>query len=376
MTNIRQFPNRHAVRQEAADWLIRLDGDVKPDAQELDELREWLARSPVHSEELNRLNNFWANNILTELMVPFDRGMRRPGLFAVIGTFLRAPRRAVSAFAVALVCMLVLLNLWNTSTNMMQSNGLYMTAVGQQKTLDLPDGSTIVLNTDSQLKVDYTNRHRNIRLMKGEAYFDVAKNPDQPFRVYAGGGRVQAVGTAFNVYLQDDGLNVFVTEGSVALASLRVSKDLRQRPQLARNQQGSSRIDDYVNTQSEELGMLDAGQAVTLGKELNSAEAIETVRQTLIESVNTMDERELKRRQSWRDGLLVFSGETLEQVVEEISRYTTVSIEITDPQIRQIQIGGRFKAGDLDNMFMALEANFGLEVNRLSYHRAQLTLAE
>ena len=376
MTNIRQFPNRHAVRQEAADWLIRLDGDVKPDAQELDELREWLARSPVHSEELNRLNNFWANNILTELMVPFDRGMRRPGLFAVIGTFLRAPRRAVSAFAVALVCMLVLLNLWNTSTNMMQSNGLYMTAVGQQKTLDLPDGSTIVLNTDSQLKVDYTNRHRNIRLMKGEAYFDVAKNPDQPFRVYAGGGRVQAVGTAFNVYLQDDGLNVFVTEGSVALASLRVSKDLRQRPQLARNQQGSSRIDDYVNTQSEELGMLDAGQAVTLGKELNSAEAIETVRQTLIESVNTMDERELKRRQSWRDGLLVFSGETLEQVVEEISRYTTVSIEITDPQVRQIQIGGRFKAGDLDNMFMALEANFGLEVNRLSYHRAQLTLAE
>ena len=376
MTNIRQLSNRHAVRQEAADWLIRLDGDIKPDAQELDELREWLARSPVHSEELNRLNNFWANNILTELMVPFDRGVRRPGLFAGIGTFLRAPRRAVSAFAVALVCMLVLLNLWNTSTNMMQSNGLYMTAVGQQKTLDLPDGSTIVLNTDSQLKVDYTNRHRNIRLMKGEAYFDVAKNPDQPFRVYAGGGRVQAVGTAFNVYLQDDGLNVFVTEGSVALASLRVSKDLRQRPQLARNQQGSSRIDDYVNTQSEELGVLDAGQAVTLGKELNSAEAIETVRQTLIESVNTMDERELKRRQSWRDGLLVFSGETLEQVVEEISRYTTVSIEITDPQVRQIQIGGRFKAGDLDNMFMALEANFGLEVNRLSYHRAQLTLAE
>ena len=126
MTNIRQLSNRHAVRQEAADWLIRLDGDIKPDAQELDELREWLARSPVHSEELNRLNNFWANNILTELMVPFDRGVRRPGLFAGIGTFLRAPRRAVSAFAVALVCMLVLLNLWNTSTNMWQMQAMAM----------------------------------------------------------------------------------------------------------------------------------------------------------------------------------------------------------------------------------------------------------
>ena len=376
MTNISKFPDRNIVKQEAVEWLIRLDSDAKPTTKELNDLREWLSRSPVHREELNSLNAFWSNNVLTELMVPLDQGLRRRRVLLAPIAFFSHYWRGISGLAVAAVCALMLLNVWFSPNAMTEANGIYLTAVGQQKSLTLPGGSLVVLNTNSQIEVAYSKQYRNIRLLQGEAYFEVAEDPEHPFRVYAGAGRVQAIGTAFNVHLREDGLNVFVTEGKVALASLGVSRALPEDYLIAGNQERSPVIDTYLNTESEELGTLEAGQSVTIDKELSSSDSIETARQELIDSVDTVDKRELDRRQSWRNGLLVFSGETLEQVVEEISRYTTVSIEIADSKVRQIQIGGRFKTGDIDNMFSALEANFGLEVNRLSYNRAQLTLAE
>ena len=376
MTNISKFPDRNIIGQEAAEWLIRLDGDSEPVAQDLDDLREWLSRSPVHREELNSLNAFWSNNVLTELMVPLGRASRPYGLRSAFFGFLRDHSFGLSGLAVASLCAVMLVNLWFTTGAMTETNGIYLTAVGQQKTLTLADGSIVELNTNSQIEVAYGDRYRNIQLLQGEAYFDVVKDPEHPFRVYAGVGRVQAVGTAFSVYLQDRGMNVLVTEGRVALASLGIS----QRPDgghlIVDNQANPSSVDPYVETASKELGTLGAGQSVTLDGALDTSDSIETVRKELVDNVDIVDENEMFRRQSWREGLLVFSGETLEQVVEEISRYTTVSIEIVDPGLRQIQIGGRFKTGDIDKMFSALEANFGLEVNRPGYNRAQLTLAE
>ena len=84
----------------------------------------------------------------------------------------------------------------------------------------------------------------------------------------------------------------------------------------------------------------------------------------------------MARRLSWRKGLLIFAGEPLEEVVAEISRYTTVSIEITDPTVRTIKIGGQFRVGEIDAMFDVLEENFGLRVTRLSYNHIQLSAAQ
>ena len=84
----------------------------------------------------------------------------------------------------------------------------------------------------------------------------------------------------------------------------------------------------------------------------------------------------MEKRLSWREGMLTFSGDPLEVVVEEISRYTTISIEFTDPAVKATRIGGRFPIGETDAMFDALEANFGLRVTRLSHDRVLLSAAE
>jgi transmembrane sensor len=75
---------------------------------------------------------------------------------------------------------------------------------------------------------------------------------------------------------------------------------------------------------------------------------------------------EVDRKLSWREGVLSFSGEPLEHVVEEVSRYTSITIVNSDPAIRDISIGGYFKAGETDAMFEALETSFGVRVNRVN----------
>ena len=78
MTDIVEFPDRRRVEHEAADWLIKLDRNSEPSADELGNLREWLSRSPVHREELGTLARLWGNmNVLTELAVPLgNAGVR------------------------------------------------------------------------------------------------------------------------------------------------------------------------------------------------------------------------------------------------------------------------------------------------------------
>ena len=404
MNNISSFPDHKAIEEEAVNWLIKLDSESSPSRQDLRELTEWLSRSPAHRQELKSLNAFWGNQVLTELMVPLGKssqsslsslfiGLKRRWQYSglVIKTSVTA---AIATATLAITFSLLLLPAPIDSTN-----GLYVTAVGQQQSLQLADGSTVQLNTNSQVKVEYNQGYRNIHLLQGQAYFEVAKDPEHPFRVYAGNGRVQALGTAFTLYLQDSSLNVLVTEGKVALAAMgsvesndasstqlpiepssKLSNQPSNKPSNNRSNRPASKLsntntktvvttqmaqlDPYVNSTSKQVGTLKAGQTVTLklaqqGDMPNNP-------------IKAIAREELDRLQSWREGLLIFAGEPLEQVVDEISRYTTVSIEIVDPDVRNLQIGGRFKVGDLDNMFKALEANFGLKVTRLGYNRVLL----
>jgi len=412
MNNISSFPDQRAIEEEAVNWLIKLDSESSPSRQDLQALTEWLSRSPVHRQELKSLNAFWGNQVLTELMVPLGKSSesslitwlkRRWHCSGVI-----ARTSATAAIATATLAITFGLLLLPAPIN--STNGLYVTAVGQQQSLQLADGSTVQLNTNSQVKVEYSQGYRNIHLLQGQAYFEVAKDREHPFRVYAGNGRVQALGTAFTLYLQDSSLNVLVTEGKVALASMESigsSADSSTQPpiepstkysnsylagSLNSSSTGSSQNpsnspskrpynnplnnqakaslntqaahDAYVNSTSKQVGTLIAGQTVTL--------QLAQQGEMPANPIKAVAREELDRRQSWREGLLIFSGEPLEQVVKEISRYTTVSIEIVDPAVRNLQIGGRFKVGDLDNMFKALEANFDLKVTRLGFNRVQL----
>ena len=371
--NIVEFPDRKAIEKEAGAWLIKLDGDCAPSAGELASLREWLERSPVHRKQLGSLADFWGKmNVLTELAVPLGRPESRTNRSFVRSLRHSIPKFGRAAFVTAVIVIGVVTAFWMRPDPFLSSNGLYATAIGQQQTMTLADDSVVLLNTNTQIQVDYNNEYRNIRLLQGEAHFTVAKSAARPFRVYAGNGRVQAVGTAFSVYLKDNAVDVTVTEGEVTLASVYRSgsnRSPRQGTPPGTNQSSGS-IAIVADGRVETLGRIKAGESATIRS------APDAVTVSTIDAIETVEAPEMAKRMSWRDGILTFAGDPLVVVVDEISRYTTVSIEISDPVVRATRIGGRFPIGETDAMFDALEANFGLRVTRLSHDRVLLSAAE
>lgn len=370
--NIVEFPDRKAISEEAAAWLIKLDGDRAPSAEELASLREWLSRSPVHREQLRSFAEFWGKmNVLTELSVSLGHAERRSSRRFASRSRLALPLFARASLAAAVIVIGIATTFW-LRPDPLSSNDFYATAVGQQRSMTLADGSLVILNTNTQIKVDYNNEYRNIRLLQGEAHFTVAKNPLRPFRVYAGNGMVQAVGTAFSVYLRDDSVDVTVTEGKVVLVSVgQANVDLLPQPgRLPGGDQSSGSIAMFDDGLIEALGTIKAGESATFQNAANADVA------RIIDAIETIEAPEMAKRLSWREGILTFAGDPLSVVVDEISRYTTVSIEISDPVVRATRIGGRFPIGETDAMFDALEANFGLRVTRLSHDRVLLSAAE
>jgi transmembrane sensor len=224
----------------------------------------------------------------------------------------------------------------------------------------------VILNTNSQIRVEYSDMYREVHLLQGEALFTVSKHAGRPFRVYAGNGRIEALGTAFSVHLKGEDVDVTVAEGRVSLASIKPSVGVPQRATLPGSGRGLEA--EFV----ESLGTLSAGQVATIRS--MPVEAAEGSVATM-EIVEPVTSDELAERLAWREGVLMFSGDTLEDVVREVSRYTTVSIEIADPAVGGMRIGGRFPVGETEAMLAALEANFDLRVTRIGRHRVVLSAA-
>lgn len=362
MSKVVDIPRKQRIREEAAEWLIRLDSDKDPSAEELALFRDWLGQSTRHRVELERLATHWDElNVLTELAVPIAverQASPSKRLFT-------APVGLAAAMAAIVLLTIGVLN-WPILVNQspVQPDGLYATAVGQQQTIELEDSSTIDLNTNTQVQVDYTPAHRVVRLLQGEAHFEVASDPDRPFRVLTSSGYVEAIGTAFSVRLREQTVDVTVTEGRVKLSSA-----VSPAPQASETAQevGSQAIEGLRSSDDGQSTIVSAGQVGVFPTESGSEEsAIRTL---------TVTSAELTRRTAWKSGLLMFSGEPLSHVVSEISRYTTVQIDILDPEVRSIRIGGQFPVGETDLMLESLETNFGLTVTHTGPNTVVLAAA-
>jgi transmembrane sensor len=395
--NVIEFSDRNTLEQKAGAWLIRLDSDTPLTPEEQHELRAWYARSPAHREELKSLAAFWGKmNLLTELAVPLGTHEARHKRRGARNNLWARVWSLGGAASLAAVATFVALGVWLVRDPLVNTNGIYSTAVGQQQTVTLADGSVVQLNTNTRLQVTYGGDYRDVRLLQGEAYFTVAKNPERPFRVHAGKGRVQAVGTAFSVYLKPKGIDVVVTEGRVALARLLerdraapIGADPAPEPPSPTTAAVENNPDEPLLT-ARELGVLDAGQGASIqlvdadsnadtipDKNKSAGEALTPPdRQSRQNIVRPIDAKKFSQQLAWRNGLLIFAGEPLEQVVHEISRYTTLTIEITDPEVKAIKIGGQFRVGDTQAMLASLQTNFRLRVKRVGENRLQIAAAD
>lgn len=181
----------------------------------------------------------------------------------------------------------------------------YETRLGQVLRMPLEDGSIVTLNSNSRIEVRFDDRIRNVRLLRGEAIFDVAKDRAHPFVVTAGGTEVTAVGTSFRVRRLAGATDVLVREGIVEVAEASAPKPLRL----------------VANTKTEVRPGARAVVAPTRVGEIN---------------------REL----AWRDGKIAFSGETLQRVAVEFSRYSRTPIRIPDPEVAKLRVVGLYSATD------------------------------
>ncbi|MBT5922953.1 MAG: DUF4880 domain-containing protein [Cellvibrionales bacterium] len=370
MDNVVEFDGRQSLEDEACLWLIRLDGDKPLTENEQAELHGWAGRSPAHHAELRRISSFWNdNNVLTELSIPLhhhsshrqaghESSIIRNGFAALLGF------KGLSA-ATACFCLLGLAFVFRQELlpqPLDATNGVYATAIGGLRVEVLADGSVLQMNTDSQVQVQYSEQRRKIRLLRGEAHFEVAHNAAWPFEVYAGGGRVKATGTAFSVRLheQDNMLNVIVTDGQVELSSpMQESLSLQSESQSSAVQHPLSN-QVLAKPQLQVFASLGEGEGVTFSPDINGVES------------RGLSLQEVERHLAWRQGYLVFTGEPLSLVVEELNRYQVISIEIADATLSEMPIGGRFKVGELEALLDALASNFGIQVSRIDEQHIQL----
>jgi transmembrane sensor len=203
---------------------------------------------------------------------------------------------------------------------------LYRTAVGERSTVVLPDGSVATLNTDSVLKVAYSGAERGVRLLKGQALFEVAKNARIPFQVYAADRRITAVGTVFDVRLQGEEVKVALVEGIVKVAPLERPGPAAPAPQVT----------------------------MTAGEVLDAPPS----------AAMTVRTADIARAVSWKDGVAVFDDQPLAEAVAEMNRYTARPVVLADPAIGSLRVSGVFRTGDPDRFAAAMTEVFPLRAER------------
>ena len=343
-----------SINQQACAWIAKLHGE--PSAKDLQNFRAWMAQSPAHKTEVRQLAKLWGElDVLTELAVvqePLSTQSTSARLFDKVAALIKfsnwnRPLAAmVTATLVAVLALPIIIDINRTT---------YSTDIGEQELITLRDGSTVLLNTNSSIRVDYSLETRNISLLSGQAHFEVTKDNSRPFNVYAGTGLVRAVGTAFSVYLQPDIIEVTVTEGTIELSAVAPAPAPTNQPETEPTAPSKTIT---------KLSLVTAGQNATMDQDTSS-----------IDSIEVIDAPEIVQKLAWHQGLLRFSGDPLEDVVAEISRYTDLSIVILDPEIRDLRIGGFFKVGETEKMFQALETSFGVRVERKGKNVALLAAA-
>ena len=224
--NISAFDEPKSVQAQASAWLAKLDND-KPSSQDLQAFKRWVNEDEAHIAAFKKVAAAWDElNILTRLPSLLEQKalQRKEQSHNENSAQPATPKFGIPTFSfrhiavAATMVMGLMLGLQQFFNSPQQA--MVWTAVGEQKTITLPDNSVVQLNTNSRIQFDYDGGVRAVYLHQGEAHFTVAKNPDRPFEVYAGTGLVRAIGTAFSVTLNDrsDEVNVLVTEGVVEIA--------------------------------------------------------------------------------------------------------------------------------------------------------------
>lgn len=305
----KSMPSSGTTQDQAIAWFARLQ-DSKTSQRDRTEFNEWLTACPTHKTAYDKVTQLWHSQVLNNALshyaaIPFPN-KRQQSL----------PQRLATAACVVLTSGWLLFG--SSLFDRWQADA--MTATGEQQRLLLTDGSAVTLNTDTALVFNTSSDHRGVKILSGEAYFEVQPDKNRPFIVTTEQGTVKVVGTRFSVKT-GAATQVDVESGIVVCAG----------------QQGNSR-------------QLTAGQHTRITKQ--DVAAITPIDASLAFA--------------WLKGRLVFQDQPLEEVINELDRYHRGAIVITDPKLAQTRITGNYKLEDTAEIIRTLAEITGARVINLS----------
>jgi transmembrane sensor len=352
------------LRETAALWHERLrDG---PSEETRRGFEAWLEASPDHRGAYETIKGTWATlqkaaEAPSVLALRHETALRLSRHTSRRLRPLRALAAAVAVIAVGMVAWSMLasakfpdaLTAW--VRDLWPGDSHYSTTTGERLSAILRDGSQITLDTQSELEVAFTKAERTVRLRHGQAFFEVAKDKTRPFVVEVNNRRLVAVGTAFDVRLDDDQIRVTMIEGVVRVE--------HAQPRAGSVGSGSSSTTPEVASEGP------GGSGVTGAARPPRAETFLSAGEQLIVDRRSEDRvraADTERATSWRRGQLMFDSARLGDAIAEINRYTETKIELADPSLADVRISGSFATGRSEVFVEAVTTYFPIRVSASS----------
>lgn len=336
-TLMAEYAPMPAAPGEAAAWwhelLDEAGGDVDVDIR----FETWLDADPAHADAFRRVATGWETAGAAAGRPPI-LARRRRALGAGRGR-IRTPVALAAGIGLAAAVALTAGAVWRHGEGLAPepvapiivqapvSEGEYATATGQRSTVILDDGSRIELNTATRVAVSMEADARRVRLIEGQALFDVARDPERAFMVEAGGQRITALGTVFDVRVgSEDGVQVTMLNGRTRIEPA----ETRASPRRAEARQVE----------------------ISAGEQLIAS----AVAPALTRAVDA------ERVTSWRQGRIIFEDETLAEAILEMNRYARRAIVLEDAELSALKVSGVFTAGRSDGFVEALLGAYPVEV--------------
>lgn len=304
MTQEDHRTERPEVWENAAAWFVRLRADDAGPG-EAQAFEAWRRLDPVHTEAYRAVETAWQSPLLHRALERVDEGVR--GAAPVPSQRTARRRRAGrdvwrSLAAAAAVVLLVLGGTWHDEIAVrLQAD--HQAPDSAQRRVVLADGSNVLLDAGAAIVTALDAERRTVRLLQGQAYFEVAADRGRPFVVAAGTAKVEVTGTAFAVGLGDDGTAVAVRHGSVAVANTAASTAAAP---LGPGE--TARVTD---------------DGIARGHAAGTAAAF-----------------------AWTEGRLTFANRRLRDVVAELQRYHAGLIVVAGAELGEVRLTGSYRLDD------------------------------
>lgn len=321
------------IAAEAALWVACLHGPDRDPAMERD-FQAWQARSPAHRVAFERCTDVW-------MEVP---RVKAADAYAAVAAERQKQERHVSlgstwrwasagGLAVLLAAGVLLFKDWN-------QQGSYTTAIGEQRSVVLDDGTRMLLNTDTHVHVRMQSDRRTVDVDDGEALFEVAKDASRPFIVRVAGSEVVAVGTAFAVRYVDS------PQKANVLAVTLIEGQVTVQPARERGHEGLAPA---------KLVTLKPGERLQIDHGANGNHG---------PVVSSVDRPNVEQTIAWKRSEAVFQDVPLASAVDEMNRYNRTQVVLLgNLPAAGLRVSGVFRTGDSAQFARAVAALHGLTVH-------------